>query len=319
MASTFYEFGNGSPAAPTVATAPGLASFNYAPAFGGQPQLPDPNSTAALAISGNNTNLPGVSQLVTGQARANAAAAKVPFQANLPNYDALVGKQSSNIMSELEGVLPPDVLAILKQQGGERGVSTGSPGSPNSDAAFLQSLGLTSLGLEQTGAADLARAIGETPTGPAVNAASSAVTPAQEQAAGAGQSIYNSAPIPAYAASANAAASRAGRAAGADSVNQPGQPPTIPQSPSYAGQNTPAYGGTAIGSLDAGTASQLSQFGFSQEEIAGMSPEQAAAIVNSYNSPATGSDYPNTDLPSGPNAADAQIYDPNFDASAYGE
>lgn len=55
------------------------------------------------------------------------------------------------IQQQLTGFLPADVLANIYQQGAERGVSTGMPGSPNANAATMRALGLTSLDVQQKG------------------------------------------------------------------------------------------------------------------------------------------------------------------------
>lgn len=89
--------------------------------------------------------------------------AQLPYQANLPGYQSLVGQRSSNIGGLLQGQVPTDVLQQIQQRGAERGVATGSPGSPNANAAWLRALGLTSLGLQQQGSQQLGQAIEQTP------------------------------------------------------------------------------------------------------------------------------------------------------------
>jgi hypothetical protein len=90
------------------------------------------------------------------------------------------------------------VQNLLAEQSAERGVSTGeAPGSPNTNAAYLQALGLTSLGQEQQGQTNLSQLIGETPTGASYNPASSFVTPAQQQDAAQAVQTAQAAPDPA--------------------------------------------------------------------------------------------------------------------------
>lgn len=100
---------------------------------------------------------------VGGQAASNKQALSDQTAANnaqpLPQQAALQKQSSADISSALSGQLPPDVLNLIQQQGAERGVATGSPGSPNANASMLQALGLTSLGLEQTGQSELNSAI----------------------------------------------------------------------------------------------------------------------------------------------------------------
>lgn len=102
---------------------------------------------------------------MTGQAQA-------PFLANLPNYASNVAQRSQNIGSELKGQLPADVIRQIQQAAAERGIATGSPGSDNSNASYLQSLGLTSLGLQHQGSADLSQSIADTPVPQLFNPAS---------------------------------------------------------------------------------------------------------------------------------------------------
>ena len=96
-----------------------------------------------------------VNSFMTGQAA-------MPFQRNLPGYSGLIGQRSLNVGGLLRGEVPADVQYLL-QQGAERGVAMGSPGSPNANAAWLRALGLTSLGLKQEGNKQLGEAIGQTP------------------------------------------------------------------------------------------------------------------------------------------------------------
>lgn len=73
----------------------------------------------------------------------------------LPGYQSSLNNVGANIGSETAGVLPQDVLTQIEQTGAERGVSTGSPGSPNANAAMLRALGLTSLDLTNMGQRNL--------------------------------------------------------------------------------------------------------------------------------------------------------------------
>lgn len=106
-----------------------------------------------------------INKFMTGQANA-------PFISNLPNYQQMVAQSSGNTLSNLKGEIPPDVLALIQQQAAERGVATGSPGSPNSNAAYLRALGLTSLQLQNQGEQNLTGAINRTPVPQLFNPAS---------------------------------------------------------------------------------------------------------------------------------------------------
>lgn len=118
----------------------------------------------ALTAYINNLNL-------NAQAAAN--------KNRIPGDAALESQSSANIGNELHGILPPDVLRLIQQQGAERGVATGSPGSPNSNAAYLQALGLTSLGLQEQGQHDLSGAVARNPAAPIFDPTSQLMTPYQ--------------------------------------------------------------------------------------------------------------------------------------------
>lgn len=187
-------------------------------AYGGIPTVPDPTDTARQAISGGISSLSDLYSLGTGLSNITAAEARNQYEQNLPGYGALTSKASSNIGEDLAGTLPADVVALLQSSAAERGVSTGSPDSPNSNAAYLRAMGLTSLGRKDLGQQELTAAIGRTPTGPLFNPASMLVTPDQQQAAAAAQDLYNSAPNPFLAAQERKRLALEGLGAGAGSI-----------------------------------------------------------------------------------------------------
>ena len=173
---------------------PGTGGSNTA--YGLVPQVPDPNASAAAAITGDLANLPSLESLA-GQTNAfNTQQAINPYIANLPGYSQMVAQSSGNIGSLLQGQIPPDVLNLLSQQGAERGIATGLAGSPNANAATMRALGLTSLGLQQQGEGELTNAIGRTPVPQLFNTAQFMTTPGDEQAAQMQANIYAAAPNP---------------------------------------------------------------------------------------------------------------------------
>lgn len=89
--------------------------------------------------------------------------AKAPFVSNLPNYEQMVAQRSQNTGAQLRGEVPQDVVNQIIQGAAERGILTGSPGSPNSNAAYLRGLGLTSIGQQQAGSQNLSQSISDTP------------------------------------------------------------------------------------------------------------------------------------------------------------
>ena len=68
------------------------------------------------------------------QVTAQAIGAGQQAYGQLPNYNADISTLGTNINSEVSGQLPADVVNQIAQAGAERGVATGSPGSPNANA-----------------------------------------------------------------------------------------------------------------------------------------------------------------------------------------
>lgn len=120
-------------------TTPGYANFGGG--GGGAPQF-------GLA---NQTN------------RFMAGQAALPYQQNLPGYSSMVSGESNNILDMIGGELPDDVVNQILQRGAERGIMTGSPGGPNSSAAYLKAIGLNSLDMQKQGAERLTAAVARTP------------------------------------------------------------------------------------------------------------------------------------------------------------
>jgi hypothetical protein len=134
---------------------------------------------------------------LTGSLNTEAAnQAVLPLNLNLPNYQGMVGQSSQNITSALQGQVPQDVSNQIAQMAAERGVSTGSIGSPNANSALLRSLGLTSLGLQQQGEQNLTGAIARTPTGTQFQPQSFLTTPSQQAEMQYLSNLYSAAPTP---------------------------------------------------------------------------------------------------------------------------
>lgn len=89
--------------------------------------------------------------------------AALPYRMNLPGYGANLQQATQNTGNLLRGQVPLDVLQQIQTAGAERGVATGSAGSPNANAAWLRALGLTSLGLQQQGQQNFSQQIADTP------------------------------------------------------------------------------------------------------------------------------------------------------------
>ena len=149
--------------------------------YGAIPGVANPTGAAGTAIKGDIGNLSNLAELTQGVDTIAAAGASLPYEMNLPGYDALKTSGSYDVLSELggnvpgmpgyssdmnqastdtaqdlSGQLPQDVVNQIEQSAAERGVSSGQgAGSPNTNAQLLQSLGLNSLQQQQTGLSNL--------------------------------------------------------------------------------------------------------------------------------------------------------------------
>ena len=196
-------------------------------AYGTKPVVPSPINTAGQTIGGNIGNLGALYGLAGPVNQFQAKQAGGQIAANLPGYYDMLGKSSQNIQQMLSGQVPSDVITQLTQQAAERGTSIGlGVGGPNTNAALLRSLGLTSLQMQQQGEQELSGAIQRTPQPGLFNPMSMMVTPEQQQEAAMAQALYTSAPDPSAAAAASLANARAAAAAGRGSVGAPQTGPT---------------------------------------------------------------------------------------------
>ncbi len=209
------------------ASLPGGAT-NYSPAYGGVPNVPNPVNSAIGAAYSNIITQPELSRLAGGIDTANQSQLLNNYNMAIPNYSALTSSASGVTGQELQGQLPQDVINQLQQQAAERGISTGSPGSPNSNAAYLKALGLTSLGEQQTGMTNLSQLTASAPKAPLFDISNMFTTPDQYQSAGFAANTMAAAPVP------SAAAGAATRAA-------TGAAPGVNLGTTY-GTYTPAFG-----------------------------------------------------------------------------
>lgn len=231
-AGIFYGGGGGG-----GALSPQAPSY-YDPRYGGIPAVPNPASSASAAIGANIGNMSQLYSLYGGINNFMAGQAANQLKLNMPNYEGLIGQRSKLIGEELAGQVPQDVVDLLIQQAAERGIATGSPVSPNSNAAYLRALGLTSLDLTKRGTADLSTAVHDTPTAPLSNPTQMFITPDAIQEAQMAANLYASAPRPGDAA--REAMSYGGLkpvggglSSGIRIPSFPGQPADYGSSPSY--------------------------------------------------------------------------------------
>lgn len=196
------NYGGGGGGGGGAGTLPGAGATGYDPATGGVPQIPNPISTQSQAIGGNQMNLQALIALLSGVNNSQQSQLTSNFNTAIPNYQALTQTASSDIGNNLNGQVPPDVINLLTQQAAERGVTTGMPGGPNSNAAYLQALGLTSMGRQDLGVSqlDATRNSASATVAPLFNPASFLVTPEQQQQAQTAANTMAAAPIPSAAA-----------------------------------------------------------------------------------------------------------------------
>lgn len=280
---------------------PGYPSTGWTAAYGGVPRVPDPLSTMQETLRGGISAIPSLEELTTGVSGASAAGARTQYEANLPLYGPMSRAASENIMSNLQGIVSPDVINMLRSQGAERGVGFG-PDSPASNAAYLRALGLTSTALQSLGQQQYQSALASTPRGPLFDPSKFLVSPGEEQMAQLYANILAGAPIPSAAAAANEAAARRGLTAGAGSVGgggpismgggRPpvvtagGYPPTVVAGATPYGGGTPALGDFSTGDWwksigwpgSTGTELGTDQFGEDLYTYSGFTPEDISTF-----------------------------------------
>lgn len=209
-------------------------------------------------------------QSTVGTATANAIGAGLNVYSQLPGYGNDMSNIGANIASETAGQVPDDVITQLKEQGAEGAISTGAA----SNASYLRALGLTSLGLEQTGLSNLE---GILPTLPGAGISQSALfepTTGQQLEAQQQNSLWASAPDPAAAARLNLQSAGAGIGAGLGSGNF--LPPT-PGSPQNQITTLPPPGQTNYDPMAGWTDAQINPWNYS-----GYAPGSPGALTN-YN------------------------------------
>lgn len=152
------------------------------PALGTTSSIPG-GATSGFDFSTFSNNLgaqiPGIESLTQAINQLNQTAQQSANAGRIPNATGLESQSSNLIGQELGGQVPQDVLNLLAQQGAERGVAMGSPGSANANAAYLRALGLTSLDLTNRGEANLTAALGRNPAAPVVDPSKFVMTPYQ--------------------------------------------------------------------------------------------------------------------------------------------
>lgn len=240
----------------TVASLTGAGTQAGSGPYGAVPGVPSPGASQAAALGSDVSQMDQIRAIMEGINQQSAQSAMYPLTLNLPGYAGAMGQAMGNVQQYLAGQVPADVINLLQQQAAERGIATGLPGSQNANAAYLRALGLTSLGLQQTGEQQLTNLMGAVPRGTLMDPASLLITPEQQQGWQWMANQMAAAPSPQEAAMANLAAlqggMRRGTVPGPTSVSFPGGGAPTPSGYSapaprtYSGTMGPAYDPTGM-------------------------------------------------------------------------
>lgn len=233
----------------------GAPPLSFDPVYGGVPRVPSLPGTQGAAVAGNISNLPGLYDLAGSTNQFNQSQLLGQYNAALPGFSNLVNQASGNIQSNLAGQVPQDVQNAIAIKAAERGISTGV-GSPNSNAALLRALGLTSLDLQNLGNTQLTQAIQRSPVAAPFDISRFFFSPQEQFQAQQGANIYSAAPQPGMAGRAALGAAQAGLGAGR---NQGGVAPTGSNiaggiASNYGQQH---FGNTATGNVYGGVTSNV--------------------------------------------------------------
>jgi hypothetical protein len=290
-------------------------------AYGTKPQVPYPTTTAGQAIGGNIGNLGALYGLAGPINQFQAQQAGRQLEINDPGYLASQMQTMQNAAQLKAGQLPQDVINQQYLRGAERGIFTGTEGSPADNAAIMKGLDLTSLQAMQMGEGFANAAYQRTPQPGLFNPMSMMVTPEQTQAAEMARSLYASAPDPSAAARTSLGTALAGLGAGRGSVGAPGGGGVSTTNPYMTGYGGPQdlgmyYGGQLYGPGQAPTGG----FPWSNPATAPYQDPwgQASpgAYGQEYNPTASEDTWGQT-----PTGAYGQEYNPNYQApwNPYGE
>lgn len=167
----------------------------FTPAYGGKPAVPDPTGVLKNVIGANVGMMPDIKGL--GRKASNYAWNQTIGR--VPGYEDMAAQSAKNIGSFLRGEVPVDVLYQLGQGAAERGISRGG-GFSNAD--YLRSLGLTSLGLMGEGEKGLTGALQRAESVPLFDISKYMLSPQDAYNAIFQANVIGAAPDPAAAAAA---------------------------------------------------------------------------------------------------------------------
>lgn len=205
---------------------PSQAPSSFAPAFGGKPAVPDPADVLQSVIASNL----GMMGDIKGLGKKASKYFWNQTIGRVPGYQDMSGQSAANIAAQLRGEIPADVLYQIGQGAAQRGITRGG-GFSNAD--YLRSLGLTSLGLMAEGEKGLTGALQRAESVPLFDISKYMLNPQDVYQSQLLANIYAAAPDPASAAAAaNAALNRGARSA----TTTPGRLSGMPS----LGRTTPA-------------------------------------------------------------------------------
>lgn len=240
-----------------------------------------------------NYQAPGIGVTPTVNA-LNVSGQQTAQAARLPGEAGLAGQTSNIIGQELQGDVPQDVMNLLEQQGAEGATTSGG----NPQAAYLRALGLTSLGQQQAGQANLSTALASSPIAPLFDPTTQLLGPAaagglniQAGELGVAQSA-NAAKIADTNAqlALQAAALNRGGGGGGGTITQP--------SPAALGLPTFNYGPTGLTAYGTSTAttSPIEPGAPAVSAEQALADQQAAALGNAPAPDYSTYDYSNPDV-----------------------
>jgi hypothetical protein len=176
-------------------TLPAQDPTKYSDPYGGKPAVPDPESILRNTIGANLGMMPDIKGL--GRKVSNYFWNQTTGR--VPGYEDMAGQSAQNIGAQLRGEVPEDVLYQIGQGAAERGISRGG-GFSNAD--YLRSLGLTSLGLMGEGEKGLTGALQRAESIPMFDISKYMLSPQDAYNAQFQSNVIGAAPDPAAAAQA---------------------------------------------------------------------------------------------------------------------
>lgn len=215
------------PFLPAYTATPGR---DYNPAYGGVPATPNPLSTAQQAIIGDLALMPDIK----GVGRGVNTGLFNQYTGRLPGYEDMTSQLTANNLDLLKGQVPDDVRYMLEQGAAERGAGRGMVGGDITNLDYLRGLGLTSLGLQEKGAAGFQNQASMLKDIPFFDFSKFLVSPEQEQAAAVSANTLAAAPNPAAADALKKQSLLTGLGAG---TGTPGAPGTY----AYTGPKAPTF------------------------------------------------------------------------------